>query len=312
MGYQVNVEVSACDVIDSFAPYQEGDFNISDDEVVRISLFVYDESGSLVDNNTVECHDYLTKANFSFKLVAGKYTLVASSDIYMSSDDFETWSYYNVENINEFRIKQNYRNGIEGILGLGITDIKVDEPQNVKIMLTAATALVRWNMSHIHNVNEPYVDSLELERYCISIDTMSVFNESVNIGYHDFTYLSISDSNYYHLACMNPSACLDSSESVYDYFSILPVRNTSILITADVTNICNDSSYLMVYSTIDPIIATFKSGEQYLMDIDFEMGKMELKPYDGDSVVCVGNNANLYKRKDDAFKLIEFMECYPY
>jgi len=272
--YKVNVEVDPNEMIGGFSPYQEDDFNAFKNDSVRISLFVYNKNSELVEKTVRYCNGYSEIAKFSLNLPVGQYSFVATSDIVLSSDS-EAWTYYDVENINGFYLKQNY-NGVEGLLGLKILDVNVDKPQDIKMMLAAATSLVRWEIVNIHS-DESFGDSLIVENYFVSIDKEGAYNDSVSIENGNFTFSASQKCSYYHLACLNPSDIIDSIMSDYGYFSILPINNTSISIMANVRNVENDTVTLVKHPNFESIDVTLEMGKQYIMNIDFENYSIETK-----------------------------------
>ena len=148
-GYQVNVTVDPSGVINSFIPEIDDDFDMSEEQVLRINLFVYNEEGKLVEKLHGKCRDYSHKMEFSVMLPKGEYTFVATSDIYDNDIDFENWTFSNIDDINEFQIEQNWRFGLDGVLGVKLINDKILEPKNIQINLTSATALILCEIMYI-------------------------------------------------------------------------------------------------------------------------------------------------------------------
>lgn len=272
LAYQVNVEVEPKDVLASFIPYIDDDFYMLEGDVVRINLFVYDEVGALVNNQSKKLKDYYEKANFSLKLPVGNYTIVATSDIYTTTYNFEAWTYSDIDNINDFTITQKYRFGPDALLGLKLIKTEISEPTNIEMPLTSATALINWKMYHIHDDNLIYEDVLYFDEYHIALN--GKFNETLVIEDDEFKALPAPNGYFYYIASLSPKDI--KSENIYHYSAILPVEKTSVTITVDLVDLKTGESELVEYPFIEPVIATFKAGKQYVVDVDLRDRTLEV------------------------------------
>lgn len=310
-GYQVNVTIDPSEVIGAFVPCHDDDFDMLDGDILRINLFVYDEEGKLVEELHGKCRDYSQKIDFSFKLPFGDYTFVATSDVYNSDIDFENWSYTNVGEIDEFQIEQSWYEGMDCVLGLKIITDKIVEPRNIQINLTSATALIVCNMSHVHDDNEIFEGILEFERYCISTDGERKFNDKVGIGYDEFIWLPAPSGYYYHLFQLRPQNWIGYDGTIYNYVNILPVT-TQLLITCDVTNLETGETEFGPYPYIESISATFKSGEQYDLNVDLRECLFEITKTSGNNKRQVDLVKNSDKvNKHESMRLMDLINNNP-
>lgn len=273
LAYHVNVDVYPKDVIGSFTPYVDDDFYMLDGDVVRINLFIYAEDGSLVEKHSQKLKSYSDKAAFAFKLPVGNYTFIATSDIYTPSYDFEIWNYYDTDNINTLSIKQNYRFGPDALLGLKMIETEIKEPTDIEIPLTSATALINWRMKHIHDDNIIFEDIFLFEKYYISLD--GKYNEALTIENNEFNAVSAPTGYYYHIASLSPLN-FPNSENIYHYSAILPIERTTIMITAELVDLETEESGLIEYPFVEPVSTSFKGGKQYVIEVDYEEGTLEV------------------------------------
>lgn len=306
LAYQVNVEVDPSDVIDSFVPIIDDDFYLLEGDVVRVNLFVFDADGSLVENYSKKLRDYSYKADFSFKLPSGNYTIVATSDIYTTTYDFETWTYSDIDNINDFCIEQNYRSGPVALLGLKMVKAEICEPTDIEISLTSATALINWKMMHIHDDNILFEGVFLFDSYKISLD--GKYNGKMMIEDDEFKELPSPIGYYYHIATLSPMDFI--SENIYYYSAILPVEKTPITITADLVDLETGESGLIEYPFIEPVTATFKGGKQYVVEVDFREKTLEV--YNGmirqDLEINADSNES---NKIKGVRLMDVVNCNP-
>lgn len=147
------IRVNPATVMSNFK-YQlrPGDLDgVSDGSEVRIRLYIFDESGSLVEKHSQTVQNYLTTATFETYIPADKYySALAITDVVRKSSTFEYWE---VSDENELStMKVTYKSsgstyGTQEILGLKYQALY---PGDNHIDVEAAGSLICTICSNIH------------------------------------------------------------------------------------------------------------------------------------------------------------------
>ncbi|MBQ7532404.1 MAG: hypothetical protein IJT45_01730 [Bacteroidales bacterium] len=248
--YNVTVTLNPSTVISGFAPYDENDFDLDSDQMLRIQLFVYDNEGKLVfkDNKNVAGYSY--NASFKLSLTEGDYRFLASSNVVYPDeiDNPEVWGFSLVDNINSIKI-ENVSSYIEyeaEILGLKLVEKSIKQSENINIEISSATALVftRWVSVHY------YDDIVDYYRLLTDKYMMARINDDV------FNY---SGSGYYWASTLLSSYIPTTSNNIYQYMAFLPKTNFTYTLYA-----FSENETLDVFEDT----YTFKGGQQYHMEIN--------------------------------------------
>lgn len=308
-GYQVNITIDPSDVRNVFIPYYEDDFDMLDGDVLRINLFIYDQSGELVEELHGKCEDYDGDVDFSVKLPNGEYTLVATSDVYTTSNDFAYWEFLDVDDIYDFEINDlGYMGYQDKMLGLRMLDINVDSPKKISVSLEAATALIEWHFNNIHAY-----DVIEYENEIYFVDEYDLLiNKNANtlkIEGNNFEY-SVDNSSYY-VGKIYPFDALDY-EAWYGYSVQLPLNKVELWVSAEFSTIDYSNTIGATY-WIDPVsLNSIKSGKQYLVEIDIENSTIDIELRDEDKA-SIGRNgkSSTMKSKNTEMKLMDLVDSNP-
>lgn len=270
IAYAVNVEVNPYGVISGFTEYYDGDFDLSPGDYVRIKVFAYDENGKLVGKQVSKCSAYSKVANLSFNLPEGKYTFVASSDIYTPSIDFEYWGTSMEDDISTLQIdyvakKVGYD---DSMLGLKMCTKEVKGACSVDISLLPATAMLRFHFRNIH-----YWSDVTLYRFVVINKP-----DRVKVDGDSFSYSCSATGYYDFITYINPLDEDNTGNNYYQYSCILPVKNIDYCGFAYV-----DENYL-TYVPFGDGTASFVSGKMY--DIYYDIKNLEISIQEGEKAVC--------------------------
>ena len=308
-GYQVNVTVDPSDVINTFNSCYEDDFDMLDGDVLRINLFIYDQSGELVEKLHGKCKDYYDEVDFSVKLPKGEYTFVATSDVYTTSDDFAYWEFLHVDNIYDFEIKDlGYMGFDDKMLGLKMLEINVDSPKEILVSLEPAAALLEWHFNNIHAC-----DIIEYEDEYYFVDEYNLLINknaySVKIEGNTFGY-SVDNSSYY-VGKIYPFEALDY-DGWYGYSVQLPLNKVELWVRSQFSTI-DYSNTIEVSYWIDPVsLNSIKSGKQYVVEIDIENSTMDIELLDEDKASADRNGKeSMMKVKNTEMKLMDLVKSNP-
>lgn len=177
--------------------------SIDDDDLLYVSLYVYNDAGVLVASDTQTFHDYTHKMKSIQSIGAGDYTVVAATQI-ISDGDFRYWSFSGEKNLTTFTVTdEGYIGGSAKILGLSAQKVRVTESSkeiNINVECAGAVALVRVNnWNRYTNVAE---FALESNKSCdnVRFDSRGQLDYSVETK-SDYGWWMIKwgyDSNYSH------------------------------------------------------------------------------------------------------------------
>lgn len=309
-GYQVNVTVDPSNVINTFISYDDDDFDMLDGDVLRINLFIYDQSGELVEELNGKCKDYYDDVEFSVKLPNGEYTLVATSDVYTTSDDFAYWEFLHVDNIYDFEINDyGYMGSVDKILGLKLLEMNVSSPKEFLVSLEPATALVEWHFNNIHAYD---VTMYEDEAYFVDEYDLLINKNAykVNIEGNSLGYSVDNNSNYY-VGKIYPWDALNY-EGWYGYSVQLPLNKVELWVKAQFSTIDYSNTIVEPY-WIDPVsLNSIKSGKQYLVEIDIENSTIDIELRDEDKASADRNGKDsTMKTKNTGMKLMDLVKSNP-
>lgn len=259
---KTQIRVNPATVLENFTfQLNAGDLDgVSNNEELRVSLFVYDEDGILINSFENKLRNYLTISDFEINLDAGKeYTAIAITDV-IKTDDYtsqhylkEVWGIKGEQNISTLEISylpsdplyQDY--GQRGILGVGST--KLTSGVAASIDVKAAGALICSLMRNIHEYNDVSVIWSRANR---------------NNGFYKFEsdgeWISNPDTDLRgELQYLEPASYPDSY-GIYTYSFIMP--QTNYVIT---TYFYNDDFEVITDRSITA--STIESQKEYFLEV---------------------------------------------
>lgn len=250
VSYQMDLTINPADVIGCFKEYYDGDFDMYDGDMLKIHLFIYDVQGNLVAQQMELVKDYSEKISFSKLLPEGEYTVIASSNVYTPSSDFEYWSFSGENLLTELEIVDNNYIGYEDkILGLVLHKITLSEPINEVVDIKPGTALLEFHWQNVHYWNDVLMYSFFVEDK----------NDIASCNGNSFDY-SVSTSGYYYtLNRINPNNF--SSQNVYGFTALLPINRAEYWVGADTE---------MERIDFGNGIKTFEAGKQYNVTVNID------------------------------------------
>lgn len=254
--HTVTFKLNPATVVENLYEANPGDLtSIYEKYKLNIDLYIYDESGQLVNKDIQEVKSYTNITTSNINLSNGKYTIVAISHT-TSIDDTKYpnfWSFEGFDNLNTLKITDNGKiGGNLKILGLTVEKIDVTDIDNTfKIDIqnagaVACVAFLNWNR---YKDIDKY--QLTMNNACNYITTNkngevehSIKSESVNA----FIAVQLSYTAEIPLG--------------WGYFFTFPTKNTSL-------------QFYAVTTEAKKIALKNASNE-----IDFEQGKSYLFTYD--------------------------------
>lgn len=234
---------------------------VSSEQQLRIRLFIYDNKGKLVDEQTQTVRNYLTTASFETKLRSEEsFIAIAITDVTTSKegDVPEYWGIEDASTLSSLRI--DYL-GWEGNYGdqeiLGVKSATINSGEDTTIKVEAAGALICTWVRNIHaysNIGYIQVWGNRGNGY-YDFNSLGELNSNPDLEvYPDFTDIDVANTN---------------SKGIYSYKFIMPQTNYQLTLAF------GDKSGSLIHST-DETGLTLKKGSEYLYMV-------YLDPYDDGS-----------------------------
>ena len=250
----ITFKLNPSTVVDKLYERNAGDLtSLSSGSKLLVSLYVYDENGTLVNHTVNDFSAYTHMMNVDVYLPAGIYTAVATTHV---AGDVNYWTFSGTDQLSTFKITDNgYIGGKSKILGLSIKSFTIGaniETININIENAGAVALVRfyqWN-----KYSDVKVYSLMGKQACdyVSFD---------NNGVKDYSNRSESSYKFYKVKYEYDSSYTGAS----GYFFTFPIKNASFRFYAETTN----NQYVAISQEfVDDVI----QGESYLFYYEFVDG----------------------------------------
>lgn len=124
---------------------------VSNGAEVRIRLYIFDESGSLVEKHSQNVQNYLTTATFEIYIPSDKhYSALALTDVVRKSSSFEYWEVSGEEKLSTMKVRymsSGNSYGTQEILGIKYETLY---PGDNRIDVEAAGGLICTICSNIH------------------------------------------------------------------------------------------------------------------------------------------------------------------
>lgn len=227
--YNSTIRINPATVMSNFT-YQEnpGDLDgVSAGNELRIRLYIFDESGKLVQSFQQMVPNYLTTASFDADIPNGRqYQFVALTDVVRKSDGDEYWVVSEESSISTMKITYDGTSntyGAQEILGLKSVWVKAGE--NPTINVEAAGALVCTVLSNLHAY--------------ANVGSILIFSDRAN-GYYDFSSGGTLESN----PILDDNASFISLSDIpnyryqvsYSYKFMMPQKNMRIYYGISDTN----------------------------------------------------------------------------
>jgi len=246
----VTFKLNPATVVDNLYEMNAGDLtSLRSGTTLKVDLYVYDESGTLVEHDDQEFNAYTHIMTSNLNLSNGEYTVVAISHV---SSTVDYWSFEGVENLSTIKITDNgYIGGKSKILGLTVQKVNVEDGENtfnIEIKnagAVACVAIINWN----RYTNVKYF-GLAGKQTCDYITTN-------NYGNVEYSIKSKSDYSYY----LTKYAYNPDQTSAVTYFFTFPIKNAAMKFYAETTN--GSKNYLGA-NLVDDI----NLGDSYLIGYD--------------------------------------------
>lgn len=250
VGRTVTFKLNPATVVDNLYEMSAGDLtSLSSGSTLNVALYIYDESGHLVVNDTQEFNAYTHMMTSNLNLDSGNYTAIALS--YVSSS-VEFWGFSGMEDLSTFKITdQGYIGGKSKILGLTVKPVYVtDEDNTINIDIqnagaVACVVILNWN--RYTNVK---TFGLAGKQSCDYITTN-------NVGDVEYSIKSKSDYGFYKVKYDYNV----NTTGAHSYFFTFPIKNAAMKFFAETTN--GSINYLGT-NLVDDI----NLGDSYLIGYD--------------------------------------------
>jgi hypothetical protein len=151
--YQLTVSVDARNVVKDLKDIYSADYFPNgqldiDDYYVRINLFIYDEDGSLVEEETQIIDNFWQKLEIKKSMNTGEYTLVATADIVKIKGEQLDLEFWRFENTKDLRTLRATEQGYVGLFykAIGVTKevVEIKKAQSVNINVQPIGALITF------------------------------------------------------------------------------------------------------------------------------------------------------------------------
>ncbi len=252
----ITFKVNPATVVDNLYELSAGDLtSLSAGSVLNVCLYIYDESGHLVDQDVQTFNAYTNMMTSSIDLEDGVYTAVAIS--YVSSS-VEYWGFSGMDDLNTLKITDNgYIGGKSKILGMTIKEIGAAGDRTCDIDIhnagaVAAVAIINWNR---YSDVESY--GLAGKQSCDYITLKPLYGSYDGDDCIEYSIKSKSEYGFYKVKYdYNPNITRASS-----YFFTFPMKNAAMKFFAETTD---GSIHYLGANMVDDI----KRGDSYLIGYD--------------------------------------------
>lgn len=215
-----------------FQEYKAGDFELSDEYRIRVTNYIYDENGKLVQQQQILAKQYTEDVDMNFVLPDGNYKVLTTSDVIkgnsLNTYDKSYWEPSNIESLNSIVItKQNIigYNGM-GILTLTETEIKLYQgKKEVFVKVKPVTAMIRAFITNIHAWDGVIMDdntSRTMTYLEISYLSKWIDKAEYNNGNWNFNSSAPETSSYLLTKVDLTDSRWDNFSSGYGLISVLP------------------------------------------------------------------------------------------
>lgn len=153
IAYKSGIGITAAHIFDDYEQFQDGDFDMSKDGwKLNLSVFVYDESGKLVDKSEQLCDKISESLSYTPHLIPGNYTVVSIADFRegLGGAGYRFWNIENESNIQDLSITENdsYFPVVFETLGIDVQKIEItNESKLISADIKPITSLVHIYMS---------------------------------------------------------------------------------------------------------------------------------------------------------------------
>ena len=168
INYQLTATITAIDVVKNIKDIDNSDLfangKVGEDEKVRISLFVYNQSGELVIEDTKLLNTFAEVLTFNKPIKEGNYTLICCADV-VDADNLSTvkTEYWKFENKNLLQnVKATFPEEMQYytfVLGYSNQSISINKSQNLNINLKPTGSMVTLDFDYL---NLSQVQSIKL------------------------------------------------------------------------------------------------------------------------------------------------------
>ena len=153
----LSVETSLESAVLGFQEYQGEDFKVDDTFRIRVTNYVYDNSGKLVEKKDTLAKQFTETVKMEFVLPDGDYKILATTDVVvgttLSNIETEFYTASGTDNLNTFQFDENdlIKSLYTGILTATLSDVSLKEgKKEIRINVKPLTALIRCIINNIH------------------------------------------------------------------------------------------------------------------------------------------------------------------
>ncbi|MCM1517046.1 MAG: hypothetical protein NC117_00180 [Pseudoflavonifractor sp.] len=212
-------------VISGFQEWNAGDLTVINSSYqLRIRLLVYNESGSLVQEDEQFFTDYAHLMTSNLNLAMGeRYKAIAITDITRKSDGFEYWELSGKENLSTLKLSDTgYLGSQKNILGIASTDIISGDGTQVDMNVQPAGSLIIVYYEGIRSWSN-------VTDYQLGINRSADYVTFDNLAQPEWN-VQASSTYDWRISHIEVSDWDDSPnvENIYDYVFTLPYGNTNV------------------------------------------------------------------------------------
>ena len=236
ISYDTTVGITAAHIFDSYSPNDVGDFDMaSDNWILNIDFFVYDENGVLKGKEHFESESLLKYFEPQIVLAPGKYRAISIASFSKNSDGekYKYWNIVNEDNLASISITESssYFPQVFETLGIDSQELVVDnKPLTISADIRPVTSLVTVFMDDRQNLHYGIKGQYSAKcRMAVQYNIRSLSSSSVvrfNIN-GELEYRTKEQASEYNTAISRPHDKLDNQSAAVTvcYRALLPEKN---------------------------------------------------------------------------------------
>jgi len=159
INYQLTTTITAIDVVKNIKDIDNSDLFpnglVGEGEKVRISLFIYNQSGELIIEETKLLNSFAEVLTLNKQIKEGNYTVISCVDV-VDADNLTTvkTEYWKFENKDKFQnLKATFQSGFQWytfVLGYSKQTISINKAQSLNINLIPTGSMVTLNFDYLN------------------------------------------------------------------------------------------------------------------------------------------------------------------
>lgn len=298
IAYKSEFGITAAHLFDAYEQFQDGDFDMSKDGwKLNLTVFVYDDNGTLVDKGEKLCSSLSESLNYTPYLTPGKYSVVCIADFRegLGGNGYRFWNIENEANIQDLSITENdtYYPVVFETLGIDVQKIEIsNEAKSISADIKPVTSLV-----HVYMSDKDYsgwgIDGYS--RFSVLSDGYFIkankAKNNVRIENGELTYKYSEQLSNYNLAV---SKVLEKwtekkAPTTYLYRALLPEENKGFKYLIQKRNLSEDYyntfvTYCGEFETEgnSTTLSEIASNKQYVVNMIFDAMQLVVMEYPAD------------------------------